>query len=116
MARQQVTLFTDDLTGDEIPSEEVSEELYVVKGTLYQIDLGPNGRKMFEEMVQPLLDKSRVVRRIRLDADKRVSVARPAVDRDQNQAVRTWARENSIKVSERGRIPAGVLEKYHEEN
>jgi hypothetical protein len=41
---------------------------------------------------------------------------RPAIDREQNQAIRDWARKRGMKVSDRGRIPAEVLEAYHKEN
>ncbi|WP_445009116.1 Lsr2 family DNA-binding protein [Pseudonocardia asaccharolytica] len=36
------------------------------------------------------------------------------MDRAQNQAVREWAREHGMKVSERGRIPADVLRAYQQ--
>jgi hypothetical protein len=38
------------------------------------------------------------------------------VDREQTQAIREWARNNGHKVSERGRIPASVLEAYNSAN
>jgi ATP-dependent phosphoenolpyruvate carboxykinase len=41
---------------------------------------------------------------------------RTAIDREQNQAIRDWARKRGMKVSDRGRIPAEVLEAYHKEN
>jgi hypothetical protein len=42
------------------------------------------------------------------------SKPRPAAaDREQNQAIREWARKQGRKVSDRGRIPADVLEDYH---
>ena len=41
---------------------------------------------------------------------------RATVDREQNQAIREWARKRGMKVSDRGRIPAEVLEAYHQEN
>ena len=41
---------------------------------------------------------------------------RPSIDREQNQAIREWARKRGMKVSDRGRIPAEVLEAYHKEN
>ena len=40
----------------------------------------------------------------------------PSIDREQNQAIRDWARKRGMKVSDRGRIPAEVLEAYHKEN
>jgi nucleoid-associated protein Lsr2 len=33
-------------------------------------------------------------------------------DREQSQAIREWAREQGMKVSDRGRIPADVQEAY----
>jgi hypothetical protein len=44
------------------------------------------------------------------------SARRPSIDREQNQAIRDWARKRGMKVSDRGRIPAEVLEAYHQEN
>jgi hypothetical protein len=45
-----------------------------------------------------------------------VKAARPAsADREQNQAIREWARKQGMKVSDRGRIPAEVLEAYHQQ-
>jgi hypothetical protein len=41
---------------------------------------------------------------------------RASIDREQNQAIRDWARKRGMKVSDRGRIPADVLEAYHKEN
>jgi hypothetical protein len=41
---------------------------------------------------------------------------RASSDREQNQAIRDWARKRGMKVSDRGRIPAEVLEAYHKEN
>ena len=38
---------------------------------------------------------------------------RASIDREQNQAIRDWARKRGMKVSDRGRIPAEVLEAYH---
>jgi hypothetical protein len=41
---------------------------------------------------------------------------RTTIDREQNQAIRDWARKRGMKVSDRGRIPAEVLAAYHKEN
>ncbi len=34
-------------------------------------------------------------------------------DREQTQAIRAWARRNGHTVSDRGRIPANIVEAYH---
>ncbi len=39
--------------------------------------------------------------------------ATAAADREQNQAIREWARKQGMTVSTRGRIPEGVLTAYH---
>ena len=48
------------------------------------------------------------------------STARPAATgvppAHSNQAIRDWARKRGMKLSDRGRIPAEVLEAYHMEN
>ncbi|HEY1973723.1 MAG TPA: histone-like nucleoid-structuring protein Lsr2 [Pseudonocardia sp.] len=48
-------------------------------------------------------------------APARASAPSP-VDRDQNQAIRDWARKRGMKVSDRGRLPAELLAAYHSEN
>jgi hypothetical protein len=37
------------------------------------------------------------------------------VDREQNQAIREWARKRGMKVSDRGRISSEVTDAYHQE-
>jgi len=39
---------------------------------------------------------------------------RPVTDREQNQVIRDWARGNGMNVNDRGRIPADVIEAYHQ--
>lgn len=41
------------------------------------------------------------------------SPARP--DRAQKQAIRDWAKSKGIDVSDRGRIPTGIVEQYQTE-
>jgi len=36
------------------------------------------------------------------------------VDREQNQAIREWARGKGMKVNDRGRIPSDVVEAFHQ--
>jgi hypothetical protein len=41
------------------------------------------------------------------------TASRPSTDREQNQAIREWAQQQGMKISERGRIPSNILEAYH---
>jgi len=43
----------------------------------------------------------------------RTSGGAATADREQNQAIREWAKKKGLKVSERGRIPADIVEQYH---
>jgi hypothetical protein len=36
-----------------------------------------------------------------------------AIDRDQAAAIRAWAKKQGLKVSDRGRIPANIIEQYN---
>jgi hypothetical protein len=38
--------------------------------------------------------------------------ATAGLGRDQNRAIRAWAKQHGKTVSERGRIPASVVEEY----
>jgi Lsr2 len=42
----------------------------------------------------------------------RTPETRASVDREQNQAIREWAHQQTLKLSEHGRIPSNVLEAY----
>ena len=46
-------------------------------------------------------------------ASRRNGSAPTPVDREQNQAIREWARTQGYTVSERGRIPSEVTEAFH---
>ena len=37
-----------------------------------------------------------------------------AMDRDQAAAIRSWAKKQGLKVSDRGRIPATIVEQYNQ--
>jgi hypothetical protein len=44
----------------------------------------------------------------------RSAAAQPSrSNRDQNQAIRVWAKKNGYDVSDRGRIPSGVVEAFN---
>jgi hypothetical protein len=43
----------------------------------------------------------------------RAAAAPSRANRDQNQAIRAWATKNGYEVSERGRIPAAIVEAFH---
>lgn len=117
MAQKVTVTLVDDVDGSQ--AEETVE--FGLDGANYQIDLsGGNAQKLREALAEFVEHARRAGGRKR--APGRASVGagrapRPAsADREQNQAIREWARKQGHKVSDRGRIPAEVLEAYHKKN
>jgi hypothetical protein len=108
MAKQTTVTLIDDLDGT-TADEQVE---FSVDGKAYEIDLSAANSKKLRDALAPFVGAAR-----RTTGGRRGSVpgrgpARPAVDREQNQAIREWAQQQGMKISERGRIPASVLEAY----
>jgi nucleoid-associated protein Lsr2 len=86
-----------------------------IDGKSYEIDLsGPNAGKLRDAFAAYVGSARRLGGRRGGAAS--AAARRPLVDREQNQAIREWARKRGMKVSERGRIPAEVLEAYQKES
>lgn len=109
MARTVV--LTDDVDG----SAGAATLTFGFEGASYELDLGPASREKMVKGLKPWIDAARHVsgRSARASSatptrgpKKKVA---PAVD---NQAIRAWAAEHGLAVSERGRISASVLESY----
>ena len=107
----QTIITTDDLDGS--PDAETISFSYA--GTDYTIDLAKKNRTAFEKALKPYLDaatgvSSRRSSRSSSSGSRSSARRRSSVD---TAAVRAWAQENGMEVSERGRISRGVLEAYH---
>lgn len=116
MAQKVTVALIDDLDGT-----EASETLeFGLDGVTYQIDLSSgNAGKLRDGLAEFVASARRSGGRKR-GVGRPASVggakARPAAaDREQNQAIREWARKQGMKVSDRGRIPAEVLDSYHQQ-
>ncbi|MFC5993726.1 Lsr2 family protein [Pseudonocardia hispaniensis] len=115
MAQIREIRLIDDLDGE--PAEETVE--FGIDGKNYEIDLSKGNAGKLRDALAAYVAAAR-----RSGGRRRGSVAsapsnasrRPSIDREQNQAIRDWARKRGMKVSDRGRIPAEVLEAYHQEN
>jgi len=111
MAKQVITLLTDDLDGS--AADRTVE--FGVDGVNYTIDLTDKNAGKLRKALDPYL--AAATRVGRSGADLRVVSRRPApvarVGREQNQAIREWATKNGYAVSERGRIPSSIVEAFH---
>jgi hypothetical protein len=110
VAQIQEVRLVDDLDGGN--ADETVEFGY--DGRNYEIDLSKENADKFREALAQFVGAAR--RTGSGTARRRPATgARPAIDREQNQAIRTWARSQGMKVNERGRIPSEVLEAYHKD-
>lgn len=112
MAQRTLIQLIDDLDGTQFAEGKGETIRFGLDGVDYEIDLANKNAKKFRESIALFVDSARKTsgRGIR-----RSNAGRgPArADREQMQAIRDWARNNGYEVSDRGRIPATVLEAYH---
>ena len=122
MAQIREVRLVDDLDGE--AADETVE--FGIDGRNYEIDLSKENAVRLRDVLADFVSAAR-----RSGGRRRASSAptngasgsagtapkgRTAIDREQNQAIREWARKRGMKVSDRGRIPGEVLEAYHKEN
>jgi hypothetical protein len=101
---QKVTIvLEDDLTGG--PAEQTIR--FAFEGTDYEIDLNAKNAATFSKQLAPYLAHARRAGR----AQPR-RPGRAAANRQRSGDIRAWAKEHGLAVSERGRIPASVVEQY----
>ncbi|NMH96246.1 Lsr2 dimerization domain-containing protein [Pseudonocardia acidicola] len=109
MAKQTTVTLIDDLDGSEA-DEQVE---FAVDGKAYEIDLSAANVARLREALAPFISAARRASGRRGSSSTATAPSRPTADREQNQAIREWAQQQGMKISERGRIPTNVLEAYH---
>ena len=115
MAKQVITVLTDDLDGGE--ADRTVE--FGLDGVNYTIDLSEKNAGKLRKALEPFLSAATRLGRnggapaAAATARRATPVATSRSSRDQNQAIREWANKNGHNVSERGRIPSHVVEAYH---
>jgi hypothetical protein len=104
MARSVAVVVTDDIDG----SPDAETVTFGLDGVTYEIDLSTGNRARLERDFAPYIEAGRRISRGR----NRGSQGRSAGPRIDRAAVRAWAKENGIQVSERGRISAQLMSQY----
>ncbi|MBA9001480.1 MULTISPECIES: histone-like nucleoid-structuring protein Lsr2 [Thermomonospora] len=102
MAQKVQVLLVDDLDGGEA-DETVS---FALDGASYEIDLSGENAKKLRDSLAPFVQHARKA------GTPRRRRSRGASSRERSAEIRAWAKAQGIKVNERGRIPASVVEKY----
>jgi hypothetical protein len=105
MATKRIVNLTDDMDG----SPAVETVTFGLDGIEYEIDLSKSNAAKLRKAMGRYVDAARKVggrrgRRGRVRAGR---------DREQLAAIREWAKQQGMTVSDRGRIPADVESDYN---
>ena len=104
MAQKVSVVLEDDLTGG--PADQTIR--FAFEGTDYEIDLNAKNAAKFSKQLAPYLEHAR-----RAGRGQARRSGRTAAGRQRSGDIRAWAKEHDVAVSERGRIPASVVEQYN---
>lgn len=104
MAQKVIVQMTDDIDG----SEAIETVRFSIDGSAYEIDLNEGNADKLRGTLHAYMESGRRLKATRGGKAQ----ARSTNSRERSAEVREWARANGIKVNERGRIPANVIEQY----
>jgi len=103
MVQRVITTLEDDVVGGEA-AETIT---FALDGQGYEIDLNVGNAELLRDALAHWIGSAR--RQVIIPAGGR----KPArTDPAQIQAIRAWAQEQGLPVSNRGRIPASVKDAY----
>lgn len=111
MARRIVHQLVDDLDGTILEVGEGETVLFSLDGTAYEIDLTDGNAAALRDAFAPYLSAARSISSSR-GASADAARKRRRTGQQDYSAVRAWAKDNGYQVSERGRVPASVLDAY----
>ncbi|MGH3714613.1 MAG: histone-like nucleoid-structuring protein Lsr2 [Micromonosporaceae bacterium] len=111
MAQKTVTYLVDDLEGGD--ADETVK--FGLDGVEYEIDLSEKNAAALRESVAKFVAAGRRVGKGSAKALSGRGRGAAATDREQNKAIREWAKRKGITISERGRISQDVVDQYHAE-
>jgi hypothetical protein len=103
MATKIAVALEDDLDGG-VADETVR---FRVGGLEYEIDLSKKNAQTFRAGVGQFIEHARKPGR-----GSRRAPGRPSSARERSGDIRAWAKAAGIAISDRGRIPASVVEQY----
>jgi hypothetical protein len=106
MASKTIVEVIDDLDGSK--AEETLR--FAIDGTEYEIDLSGAHSKKLRDALKPFVEAGRKVGRTRSSGRR----SGAATDVKQSKAIRDWAKQHGLQVSDRGRVSAEIQQAYHD--
>ncbi len=109
--RKTNVILTDDLAAaDGQPDVPASGTVrFALDGGDYEIDLCDANIIRLHELLSPYIKAARKAAPRSAQRSRR----RGKADRDKSTEVRVWAKSQGLEISERGRIPAEITDKYN---
>lgn len=104
--KETIIRLSDDISGGEADRTVT----FTFDGVGYEIDLNAKNTKALHNAVAPFIAKARRVGGARKTAAKKTASRKPSLDL---KAVREWAVANGHSISNRGRIPAAIIDAFH---
>ncbi|QKJ18868.1 histone-like nucleoid-structuring protein Lsr2 [Microbacterium hominis] len=113
MARRIVHQLVDDIDGSVLEVGEGESVLFSLDGVAYEIDLSDANAAELRDSFARWTAAARTVSSSRAAAAAASSGRKRRRPGQQDYSgIRDWAKENGYKVSDRGRVPASVIEAY----
>jgi hypothetical protein len=112
VAQRVQVILEDDIDG----GTAVETITFGLDGSSYEIDLSKKNAAKLRDALSPYVANARRSGRASGAAKRGGGRGSARSDRNRIQAIREWARTNGHAVSDRGRIPATIVEAYEKAN
>lgn len=106
MAKRTVVKYVDDLDGKAIGDPVTIQ--FGIDGKNYEFDTSPAHAKQFQKVIDRYVS---VARRGGASGVRHLTSAGTR-SKEHTRAIRDWARKSGYVVSDRGRIPAAIVEAF----
>ena len=113
MARRIVHQLVDDIDGTLLEAGEGETVLFSLDGVAYEIDLTDENAAALRGALERYTKTARTVSGSRGSSGGSAASRRRRRSGQQDYSeIRDWAKKNGYQVSDRGRVPASVLDAY----
>lgn len=113
MARRIVHQLVDDIDGSLLEAGEGETVHFSLNGTSWEIDLNEEHAKELRDALEPYISAGRRAGSGNAPRSSSSSSRKRPARNPEVAAIRAWANDNGYSLSERGRIPAPVIEAYN---
>lgn len=115
MARKIVHQLVDDIDGTLLDVGSGETIYFALDGIAYEIDLTDENAAALRDALAPFVAAGRSVSSGRSGSSGASNAGgrkRRRPGQEDYSAIRAWAKDNGYQMSERGRVPAAVIEAY----